>query len=383
MLARPRVWWQKIKQHPYATGFIVLLVLVLILFIFLAYRFGWDWTGFNSATNQITITSTSKGNYTAAISQPLKSLWDWLGLLAALAIPAVVGLGAAWYTAQQGKVSDRENTDNQRETALQAYIDKMSELLLHGRLRDSAEEDEVRTIGRVRTLTVLPRLDNERKGSVLQFLAESGLIDKRRSIIDLDGADLSGANLSRVVLGGANLSRANLSGANLSKVLLLGADLSGATLQSADLSRANLLGADLSGADLDKPDWPGKDLPGANLSGADLSRAKLSGAKLREANLSGASLFRANLFNANLSAAILRGAHLSDVNLTRTNLIEADLSEAFFYKSLPSKGIFYEASLTEADLTRAKLTNAHITKEQLKKVKSLQGAIMPDGSKNP
>jgi len=37
--------------------------------------------------------------------------------------PIVVGLGAAWYTAQQGKVSDRENKDNQRETALNATFD--------------------------------------------------------------------------------------------------------------------------------------------------------------------------------------------------------------------------------------------------------------------
>jgi hypothetical protein len=59
-----------------------------------------------------------------------KTLWDWLGLLAVLAIPVVVGFGAAWFTAQQGKVSAEQNTDNQHETALQAYIDKMSELLL-------------------------------------------------------------------------------------------------------------------------------------------------------------------------------------------------------------------------------------------------------------
>lgn len=101
MGARLRSWWQKIKQHPYATGVVVLLV--LILFIFLAYRFGWDWTGFNSGTSQFTITSTSKVNYTATISQPSKSLWDWLGLLAVLAIPVVVGFGVAWFTAQQGE----------------------------------------------------------------------------------------------------------------------------------------------------------------------------------------------------------------------------------------------------------------------------------------
>ena len=142
MGARFRSWWQQIKQHPYATGVVVLFVLILI--ILSAYRFGWDWTGFNNGTSQITITSTSKVNYTATVSQPSKSLWDWLGLLAVLAIPVVVGFGAAWFTAQQGKVSNRENTDNQRETALQAYIDNMSELLLHENLRGSVEDAEVR-----------------------------------------------------------------------------------------------------------------------------------------------------------------------------------------------------------------------------------------------
>jgi hypothetical protein len=59
-------------------------------------------------------------------------------------------------------VSDRENTDNQRDTALQAYIDKMSELLLDKKLRESAEDDEVRLIATVRTRAVLARLDDER-----------------------------------------------------------------------------------------------------------------------------------------------------------------------------------------------------------------------------
>ncbi len=133
-----RSWWQLIKQYPYAIGFVV--VLVLILFILSADRFNWD-SGFNGY-NQVTITQIISGSNAGTVTrteeyQLGKGLWDWLQLLGILAIPAVVGLGAAWYTAQQSKVSDRENTDNQRETALQAYIDKMSELLLHEKLRDS------------------------------------------------------------------------------------------------------------------------------------------------------------------------------------------------------------------------------------------------------
>jgi hypothetical protein len=47
-----------------------------------------------------------------------------------------VGFGAVWFTTRKGKAADAENKDNQRETALQAYIDKISELLLHEHLSE-------------------------------------------------------------------------------------------------------------------------------------------------------------------------------------------------------------------------------------------------------
>src|SRR2546430_13502276 len=159
--------WQQIKTHPVVIVIIIvacMLGIALLVVLVLGYIFNWGWTGLGPY-----IPPTKDSNF-----QRGKTLWDWLNLLGVLAIPAVVGLGAAWYTTQQGKVSDRENTDNQHETALQTYIDKMSELLLHEKLRDSAEEDEVRNVARVRTLTVLLRLDANRKSNVLQFLYESG-----------------------------------------------------------------------------------------------------------------------------------------------------------------------------------------------------------------
>ncbi len=248
MRTKLRSWRQQIKQHPIATGFIVLLV--LILFIFLAYSFAWDWTGFSRGTNQITIISTSKGNYTAILSQPSKSLWDWLGLLAALAIPIVVGFGVAWYTAQQGKVSERENKDNQHEQALQAYIDKMSELLLEKRLRESQPEDEVRKVARVRTLTILPHLDEKRKRSVLQFLLDAKLIDKGNRKIDLHDADLTRADLHGIGLTGADLHGANLTGADLHGAYLTGVSLWNVDLREANLIKANMWGTELDDADL-------------------------------------------------------------------------------------------------------------------------------------
>jgi len=148
-----------------------------------------------------------------------------LGLLAALAIPLVVGFGVQWYTAKQGEASDKENKDNQQENALLAYIDKMSELLLkehlgellpdgkadpeyrqrqNGNITDELkpECEAVRKIALARTLTVLRELDGIRKGYVIQFLHECHLISTR--IISLRGTDLSKVTERWAHLEGAN-----------------------------------------------------------------------------------------------------------------------------------------------------------------------------------
>jgi hypothetical protein len=109
---------------------------------------------------------------------------------------------------------------------------------------------------------VLRRLDGERKGRVLQFLQESGLIEGGRFSlegrpprvnlegrpprINLSGADLSEADLSEAVLDGASLRRAHLSRAHLSRAFLSRADLSEADLSGADLSGASLTYVDLT-----------------------------------------------------------------------------------------------------------------------------------------
>ena len=237
-------WWQKIRKPLGIIGIIAVCISVVVLVFVEVRLYGTGFVG--------------------------KTLWDWLGLLAALAIPVVVGFGAAWFAAQQGKVSDRENTDNQRETALQAYIDKMSELLLEKQLRTSQPEDEVRTIARVRTITLLFQLDARRIGYVFAFLREAGLMSTKpnSSIVNLSQANLTKINLSQAKLIRADLSEANLWYANLSGADLGGANLSKAFLYQANLNETTLYQADLSGANLID----------ANLSGAFLSEANLSGA---------------------------------------------------------------------------------------------------------
>ena len=276
MGARFHSWWQQIKRHRVNILIVVIILVVAIALIIAGYHF--DWTGFN-------------GNNKSG-----KTLWDWLNLLGVLAVPVVVGFGAVWFTSRQGKVADAENKDNQRETALQAYIDKMSELLLHENLRHSGPNDEVRSIARVRTITLLPGLDEERKRSVLQFLHESKLIEKGTWIIDLDGANLSGADLRAAHMIGVNLigaymRRANLSGATLRETDLRGAKLQGADLREADLSDTNLYGARLQEADLSNANLSRAIMMSANLSRANLKKAGITTEQLETVDsLEGATM---------------------------------------------------------------------------------------------
>lgn len=268
-------WWQQIKIHPVRTVLIALLAVVIVLIILLGYIFNWDWTGLGP---YIGPPHSKDSDF-----QRGKTLWDWLNLLGVLAIPVVVGIGAAWYTAQQGKVRDKEHIDNQREAALQAYIDKMSELMLHEGLLGPHPKEEIREIARIRTLTVLAHLDSKRKGSVLAFLNDSKLINRRKRIIALNKANLSGAYLSEAFLSGTSLREVDLSGAYLGRARLgyiqfnrLKLEVLGPKddedIEEADLSYANLSNSNLSGADL-----KGVILLKANLTKADLSEADLKG----------------------------------------------------------------------------------------------------------
>jgi uncharacterized protein YjbI with pentapeptide repeats len=346
MRAKLRSWWKKIKQHWVAIVVVAIALVAVIVLIVLAYKF--DWTGFNS---HIGPKLDQNQQY-----RPEKTLWDWLQLLI---IPLVLAVGALLFNRANSRTEQKIALDNRRETALQAYIDKMSELLLHEKLRNSAEEDEVRKIARVRTLRVLPGLDNERKRNVIQFLHESHLINKDDPIIDLHEADLREACLDDAELKGANLSGAKLMEANLEQAKLMEANLEQAKLMRADLSRAELSEAVLDGANLSKAV-----LDGANLSKVDMGYANLREADLRNADLRIISLPGADLSGANLSGADLGGDYPLNADLSGADLSGANL---------------LNANLSGANLGRTTGT----TNEQLKKAKSLQGATLPDGSIHP
>lgn len=322
------------------------IVTTLVTLIIVGYKV--QWTGFSA-----------------------KTLWDWLGVLA---IPAAVGGGTLWFTVKQAQVNNTGNTDNQREAALQEYIDKMSELLLVNNLRKSEENEEVRNIARVRTLAVLRQLDPPRKTNVLQFLVEAGLVEKGRSVVNLRGARLDFADLDYVPLFQIDLNFAILNCARLNRT-----DLSGASLCGTYLVRSNLQEADLSNAILKKASLDYANLKHAKLSRVCLSEASLRGAKLRRVNLCGADLSGATLDWADLQGSDLKRANLARASLRGVTLRGADLNGA----DLSGADLNW-IKLERTDLRGANLNGAkNITDEQLCSVLSLKGTIMPDGSIHP
>jgi serine/threonine-protein kinase len=100
-----------------------------------------------------------------------------------------------------------------------------------------------------------------------------------------------------------NLQGADLSGTNFHSTQLQKTNLQGANLHNSDFGRASLSKANLKDANLTKAYFNHADLEGADLRGADLSNAYLSNANLRGANLCGANLTSAKISDEQLALA--------------------------------------------------------------------------------
>ena len=58
-----------------------------------------------------------------------KTLWDWLQLLSALAIPVVLALGGYLFTRSENRRAHEIADERRQDDMLQAYLNGMSQLL--------------------------------------------------------------------------------------------------------------------------------------------------------------------------------------------------------------------------------------------------------------
>ena len=153
--------------------------------------------------------------------------------------------------------------------------------------------------------------DCEGLSKALERLVNS---DKNVKSYKLDNVDLEGANLK-----GAELNLTDLKNANLEEVQLQGANLKGVRLQGANLQNANLQNADLGGTELQ----------GANLQNASLQNAELRRTKLQGANLDNVNLHKAELIFVDFQDASFKGANLQNaVILSSQNLSASQIKSA-------------------------------------------------------
>lgn len=235
--------------------------------------------------------------------------------------------------------------------------------------------------------------------------------------VNLIEADLSGANLSSIVMTGSDLSGANLTNVTLTNTTLTNVNLNNAILNGVrgqykldgtplnipsgyfirnryfvgpyvDLQSANLSGQNLANINLSFVNLTGANLTSVygklststvNLtlsagyflynyyivgSGVDLSGVDLSGLVVPSgANLARIDLRGANLTNIDLSGATMSGAFLANATVTgvRGKFIGDLSSNPTNFKVVSNYLVGPYAYLVNADLTGGNMSNANIT----------------------
>lgn len=190
---------------------------------------------------------------------------------------------------------------------------------------------------------------------------------------------------------GCDLNTINLSAAlfdkhNYDDAILTGTYVYGSSMEHLDLQRLQahemtglgflLHDNDLTDADFAYSDFPYLKVTGFNrgdrvsFEGSTLDHSNFSYTQFEAPNLNGAAMRYASLYrvvwpNAQLVGTLLYAADLTYAQLKGAHLERANLTSAL---------------LNHADLSNANLLGAQVSMEQLKKTKSICGAVLPDGS---
>lgn len=151
--------------------------------------------------------------------------------------------------------------EQQRETILQSYLNKISDMLVHDQLLTKRKaSDPAKIAADALTREAFSRLDPDRKAELMRFIYQTKLVSNDSVVLNLKDVDISNAHLGQIDVRDTYLVGANMSGADLH-----GAILSDTILTFTNLSRANLSKADLHASDMHNTDLTGANLAGANL----------------------------------------------------------------------------------------------------------------------
>lgn len=200
-----------------------------------------------------------------------KPIWERLLLpvISIALVASIIWLGiqqnqnSVALSKQQREIALSTAADQQRETALLNYRDKIADLMVNAKLLQAHPTDASTLVANAYTSATLRKLDPDRKAELMRFLYQTKLISNDTRIISMTQDDVHGAHMANIDIRDTYLIGINLSGA----------DLHGAILSDTILTFANLSGANLAKADFHASDMHNVNLTGANLAGANLRDA--------------------------------------------------------------------------------------------------------------
>lgn len=242
----------------------LVIILALIPFLLIFRPLLWP-GGFGFGASQYITSTIEKDqngiikNYTEVKQTDSgKTFWDWLSLLG---VPiSLLTLGSFLQSLDKKRLEKQQEQDGeiakdlQRQKALKDYFNEVEILLLDQDWNSkNSRFDKIKILLRAKTLHVLGELDGRRKGSLVNFLVESKVIEQCPCL--LKSADLSNAKLFGVNLSNADLSETNLYKADLFVAVLAKVDFTGANLTRADLRGALLCNSIFDAAILARTDF--------------------------------------------------------------------------------------------------------------------------------
>lgn len=187
-----------------------------------------------------------------------KKFWNWLELLI---IPTLLALGALFFEVQADQRTEDSDDKRAAQQSLEEYLKTVQEIVTSSKPSTEKENERSTVLEKLSyeekaviesfTELVLSEIDGNQKSQVVKLLYDLELINCNGGFcetINLDGVDLTEANLSNLDLRNINLKGANLKNALLIETNLELANLENSNLENADFKLARIKNATMSNA---------------------------------------------------------------------------------------------------------------------------------------
>ena len=185
-------------------------------------------------------------------------------------------------------------------------------------------------------------------------------------------------DLSRTNLGREVWNRTKNAASGPQEVSLEGIYLGDANLREANLSGLQLVKADMFGAQGQGAVFRGTNLDGAELDAGDFSGAMFQSASLRQkASLDTGKFVGASFHSAKMQGAFCYGSDFTDASFARSSLQGANFRGATLQNSDFTGANLRGACLSQADLSGAKLISTQVVNTDLRGA-NLSGIVAPD-----